>query len=704
MKIAKVILFETYIPGRDFLYYSIPDEFSYIEIGSPVIVPLKKSKKIGYIWDILEATSIEYNLQPIHTQLTEIPPLGTPLIKLVNWVSDYYGNSLYRTANYIFPTGIELEIKRYLTAKDVAVDMTKKQEKVFISLFEEKTLEELKKEIGKVSESVIRELIKKGAIEERYEIIVKEKTPRKTVFQSEEISDSWGSFEIDVDNILKVFNKPLLLFVESQEKRWRIYFELLKYFYQKGKSILFLFPTIKTLLKFGEFLSDLVPVPFYFYHGLLTEAQAYKVYKIAGTERTIILSTTKGLFLPFNNLGIIIVDQEENEFYDMREKEPKYDGVKVAIKRAEFEGIPIILGSSSPSIGDFHQAISKKMFNFVRIPDLIRKKITIIDLRKIKNEDFFDSYSLKRINDMVRIKKKVLILLNRLGFSTYIQCVDCGYIFMCPHCRSPLVFHQDEDKVLKCHYCGFTSLPPTICPVCQGYNFIFGGIGTEKLERYLVKTFKKFKVLRIDSEIELQDESLIKEADIIVGTKMIEPWLDLEDAGILIVYNLDNFIHIPDFSMPEKTFNMLNRIKSFFKGEEIILRTYSPSHYVVKAIKSNSYGTFLNYELKLRKSLFYPPFSLLHQIIVEGSDEEEVVDEGKKMVAILEEKYTDLEVLGPAPFYPYLVKDKFRYQILIKDKEGIIESRILKNICEDSKTPFSNVKFIINVDVKETNL
>ncbi|MGB9810503.1 MAG: replication restart helicase PriA [Dictyoglomus turgidum] len=700
MKASKVVLFDTYIPEKDFLYYSIPDEFiSLVDIGKAVIVPLKKSKKLGYIWDIVEIEDPKFEVYPILSVLENIPPISKSLITLVNWISNYYSNSLYKTANYIFPSGVELEIDRYLKAKDVAVDMSKKQEKVFLALVESEIEEKkLKKEL-KISENIIKSLLKKGAIEERFEIKLKEKKPRKHVYLSEKKGDSWGSFLIE-RKILDLMQKPLLLFVEAREERWKIYHEIMKHIYQKGKSVLFVFPTIKSLIQFGDFLSQYVPFSIYFYHSFLTEAQAYSVFKTTNTEQSVVLSTSKGLFLPFKDLGLIIVDQEENEFYNMREKEPRYDTVVVALKRAQLEGIPIVLGSSSPSIASFYRAINYKDLELYRKPLLNRPQITVVDLRREKTHDILDFYSLRKTEENLKNKKKVFILLNRLGYSPYVQCQDCGYIFMCPHCKSSLVYHLEE-RIMKCHYCGFEMLPPERCPVCEGYSFIQSGIGTEKLYRYIVNTYRWAKVLRVDSEIELQDETLIHEADIIVGTRLIEPWLDDNEIGLLIIYNLDNFLHIPDFASPEKTFNMMKRIVGMYKGKEIIIRTYNPSHYVVKALKINSFGDFLNRELSNRKSLNYPPFSKIHQILLEDIDEREILEEGGRIVEEIRSNFVTLDVLGPAPYFPYFIRDKYRYQIIIKDKEGLIDGAFLREICEKSKAPFSNLRFIINIDMEE---
>jgi len=300
VRVSKVVLFDTYIPEKDFLYYSIPEEFTEsADIGKAVVVPLKKSRKLGYIWDIEEIEDPEFEVYPILSILENIPPLSKPLVRLVNWISEYYSNSLYKTANYIFPSGVELEVLRYLKARDTVVEMSKKQEKIFLALIDNRDGKKkvLKKSL-KVSESVIKALLKKGAIEERFEIKLIEKKPRKHVYLSEKKGDSWGSFTID-KKILDLMKKPILLFIESRDERWKTYFEIMKHFYQRGKSILFVFPTIKSLIQFGDFLSQYVPFSIYFYHSFLTEAQSYSVFKVATTEQAVVLSTSKGLFLPF---------------------------------------------------------------------------------------------------------------------------------------------------------------------------------------------------------------------------------------------------------------------------------------------------------------------------------------------------------------------------------------------------------------------
>ncbi|MCX7846111.1 MAG: primosomal protein N' [Dictyoglomaceae bacterium] len=702
MLISKVILFDTRISEKDFLYYSIPKEFEKDDnVGKAVIVPLKKRRILGYIWEILENNLEDsINIKPVHLILKKVPPLPKSLISLINWISDYYENSLYKSANYIFPSGVDLRLKRRFKSRDYSdIKLTKKQKIILEYLEKERSLEEIKKNI-KVSENFLKKLMDMNLIDEEIELEVIEKHPKKEFFYEpktknwnikKEILEEWKKFKDNPNNI------PYLLLIENRKERWEYYLKLIKDYFDKGKQILIIFPTLNSLQDFQIFLTERAPIKFYNFHGFLTPAQSYQIFKISGLESPLlIISTGKGIFLPFNNLGVIILDEEENEFYNLREREPRFDTVKVALKRAKLENIPVFLGSSSPSVSSFYNFLSGKFLFFRKIAS--KSKITILDMRKEK-DSILPYYSIMRIKETLRSQKQVFFLLNRLGYSTYLQCQDCGYTFYCPYCSTSLVYHSDELE-LRCHYCGYKISSITTCPNCGGYSFIYGGLGTERLENYIKRIFPKSLVQRWDSDWEIKEENLLHKSQMIVGTRLIVPWISRLNVGLLIIINLDNFLHIPDFSISEKTFNLLRRILSDFPGDEIIIQTYSPNHYLLRSLKKNSYNIFLHEELSLRKALKYPPFSILHQILLIGEDEKEIISSGNMIKKRLEENLKNIEILGPAPHFPYILKEKYRYQILIKVLD---EKDISKNLSEliPHDDIFSGYKVIINKDVKE---
>ncbi len=703
MLISKVILFDTRIPQKDFLYYSIPKELEKeIYIGKSVIVPLKKRKVLGYIWDTLE-NNIEnsISIKPIYSFLRGIPSLPKSLISLGNWISDYYENSLYTSANYIFPSGVDLKIKRRFKCKDYSnIKLSKKQKDLLELLKQERSLEELKRYM-KISENYINKLVKMNLIEEEVELEVTEKHPKKREFFQEPEIKTWNIRQ----EIIKEYEKikenpnkiPYLLLIENKRERWEYYLKLIKDYYNKGKQILVIFPTLNSLQDFQAFLVERVPIKFYVFHGFLTPAQSYQVFKISGIESPLlVISTGKGIFLPFNNLGIIILEEEENEFYNLREREPRFDVGKVSLKRAELENIPIFLGSTSPSVSSFYNFLTGKFLFYRKTAK--KSKVTVLDIRK-EREEILSYYSITRIKENLKSQKQVFFLLNRLGYSSYLQCQDCGYTFYCPNCSTSLVYHSEELE-LRCHYCSYKISSVITCPNCGGYSFTYGGLGTEKLETYIKRIFPKYLIQRWDSDWEVKEESLLYKSQMIVGTRLIVPWISRLNVGLLVIVNLDNFLHLPDFSVSEKTFNLLRRILSDFPGDEIIIQTYSPNHYLLRALKKNSYNIFLHEELNLRKDLKYPPFSILHQILLIGDDEEEIIDAGRRIRKELEEKLQNIEVLGPAPYFPYILKGKYRYQILIKVLDEKNNSINLSELIQ-LEDLFSNYRVIINKDIRE---
>ena len=484
-------------------------------------------------------------------------------------------------------------------------------------------------------------------------------------------------------------HRTFLLHGITGSGKTRVYIELISLTLKAGKSAIVLIPEIvltpQTLARFRHYFDDQVAV----IHSRLSKAERGEVlHRIRLGDHRVVIGPRSALFAPLADLGIIVIDEEHEGSYKQSDAVPRYHARECAIYRAHLHQIPIVLGSASPSFESMYNAhqgkydyfylgkrISKGKLPVTRIVDLTR------ELHRNKVVPLFSENLLLNMESRIITREQGMLLLNRRGFSPYIQCKECGLVIKCPNCEITLTYHI-TGKNLRCHYCGHHEDAPNACPSCNGIDILFKGIGTQKIEKEAKEVFTHARFLRMDQDTTRQrgqhEKILGKfrsgEVQFLIGTKMIAKGLDFERVTLVGILNADQGLHFPDFRASEKSFQLLmqaaGRAGRGARSGEVIIQTFDPTHYIYKFLVQHDYQSFFKHEVKLRQALKYPPYSRLCLIRISAESEDRALTFGNQIAKYLlaGKKDNNFSVLGPAPSPLSKVNNRYRYQIMIKQE------------------------------------
>ncbi|MBM3253706.1 MAG: primosomal protein N' [Candidatus Omnitrophica bacterium] len=633
------------IPKQDFFHYIIPDAIkTKLTIGKRVVVPFGNKERIGFIVGLLDSSPIK-RLKEILAVLDDVAVLDADMLKLTKWLSEYYLCSQAEAIKAALPS--------LLTKKKVRIS------------FEEQN-----------SNANYGFSFPRGKIKN---------LPKNLSFQIE-----------------KCQNKIFLLHYKSKEEKFGIFLSSISKVLSKGNNCIFLVPEILYVNEYREILQDAFGDIVSILHSGLTEREQFSNWKrIIEGKALIALGTRMTIFSPFKKMGLIIVEDEHQGAYK-QDRTPRYDAVNVSLKRSEFSNAIVILASPTPRVESYFKA---KQGEFILLktrdkkPDIVSTKIKVVDMRDsygYRTKNRFLSRMLQEEVGRVFLagnKNKVVIFVNRRGFSTYCRCIGCGFIVKCSNCNNPLVYHFDN-KMLICHFCNFSIRPPDICPECGKYHIEFAGFGTEKVESEIARLFPVLKTERLDSDAysrrigldKIIDKFEKNEIDVLIGTTMALKVLELEYIRLIAILSLDTFLNLPDFRSTEKMFNTLMHIL-MSKGmshpdARLVIQTYLPDLYLIKAIKRMDYNGFYRKELSLRRDLYYPPFCHLTSISIKSKIE----DTAKRISFLLKEVLDKegftkkLEILGPSPHRIKKIRGYFIWELILKAKDNNYVCNALKQI------------------------
>jgi len=491
---------------------------------------------------------------------------------------------------------------------------------------------------------------------------------------------------------LQKTKKNIILIKSDINKLCRIYPKIIEPIIKKNKQVLILYPEISKAENLKEFLEN------YFdkslidsFHSEMAQGKFLEIYKkIKQGITKIIISSRLGIFAPFKNLNLIIVNYEENPNYKSQEKFPYYQGRDVALRLARIFKAKTILISETPSIESFYKTQRNKY-------ELIKSKancqlptVQILDMRQEIHKGNFSIFSedlLENLKKNLKQKKKLLLFVSRRGMATFVICQDCGYLIKCPNCDVPMVYHAREEfsssnELLICHHCNFRAAPPLFCPKCKGHQIKYSGIGTQKVEQELKKKFPQAKIVRLDSDTMKTVKSKKKiyrdfktgRIDILVATQIILANQNLGEIDLTGAISIDTILHLPDFRSSERTFQLIYRLIKMSK--HFILQTYSRRNFAFQTSLKMDYQTFYEKEIKERKTLAYPPFSQLIKLTCFNRDVEKGEKETKQIADLLNQRKKqlslsdkDLVILGPAPAFIPRIRGQWKWNIILKIKK-----------------------------------
>ena len=562
--------------------------------------------------------------------------------------------------------------------------------------------------------SGIKTLEKKGLIkiieEEVYRYnIIKDNDFKKVSLNSDQ--------ERVVEKIISNLNisKTFLLYGITGSGKTEVYLEVIDNVLKEGKNAIMLVPEIsltpqivqRFVNRFGNNIAIL--------HSGLSDSEKYDEYrKIKEGLVKIVIGARSAIFAPFDNIGAIIIDEEHTPTYKQDETSPRYDAKDVAIWRSKYHKCPLILGSATPSLESFARAGNHvfELLTLTRRPaGSILPEVHIVDMKEeVKRGNFvFSKLMTDKINEKLGKNEQIILLLNRRGYSSMITCSDCGYVEKCPKCDISLTYHKTSNT-LRCHYCGFYKKKTDKCSSCGSSNIKDYGMGTQKLEEELKQKFPSANIIRMDMDTTSKKgahEQIIKDFgrhkyDILVGTQMIAKGLDFPNVSLVGVLNADMSLTIPDFRSAERTFQLLSQVSGRAgRGDiqgEVIIQTYNNNHYSIVFAKNHDYLSFYKEEMKIRKSLSYPPYYYITLVNISCKDYELGFAHADKIGKYLRDNLEKTTIiLGPTMANMFKINNVFHYQCIIKYQRDNKLSKVLKEIDDIYKIE-SKVNVSINVD------
>ncbi|QZY57126.1 primosomal protein N' [Crassaminicella profunda] len=582
---------------------------------------------------------------------------------------------------------------------------------VYLSKHKEVTWADLKK-VMNISTHTIKSLLDKGFID----VITVEK--KRNPYEHMNISstkpfaltqEQTKTLEKIIPTIEKHMNHSFLIHGVTGSGKTEIYMQLMDRVLKQGQEAIVLVPEIsltsQMIERFKGRFGNIVAV----LHSKLSLGERYDEWnRINRGEVKIVIGARSAVFSPFNHLGMIIID-EEHEYTYKSESNPKYHTIDVAQFRCKKNNAVLVLGSATPSVESYTHALEEK-YTKIRLKNRFNNnplpEVEVVDMREELdkgNKSVFSESLYKGIMNNLNKGEQSILFLNRRGYSTFISCRKCGYVVKCPHCEISLTYHASSKKA-SCHYCGYTKIPPNICPECKSKYIKYFGVGTEKIENLTKKHFPKARVARLDldttSKKGVMDQILMKfrkgDIDILIGTQMIAKGLDFPNVTLVGVIAADTSLNLPDFRAAEKTFQLVTQVAGRSgRGDKlgrVIVQTYEPEHFSITSAKNHDYTSFFNHEIMLRKEFMYPPYSKLINILFTGKKEADVIKTANNFANMLEGKLAEYNikreevVFGPHPAPLAKIKEKYRWQIIIKSKpvdqniiKGIINYMRLKN-------------------------
>jgi primosomal protein N' (replication factor Y) (superfamily II helicase) len=577
----------------------------------------------------------------------------------------------------------------------------------------------LKEEMGTTS-STVKSLIHKEILIEKSVEMYRDPFENRTFEKTSSLSLTLQQ-EQAIRPILSTIDQEehhtFLLYGVTGSGKTEIYLQSIQRVLQKGKEAIVLVPEISLTPQMvhrfkGRFGDDVAVL-----HSGLSVGEKYDEWrKIQRKEVKVVVGARSAVFAPFENIGIIIIDEEHETSYK-QEENPRYHARDVAIYRGSYHQCPVILGSATPSLESFARA-SKGVYKLLtldkRMNDGPLPSVEIVDMReelRKGNRSMFSTNLFEKLQDRIEKGEQTVLFLNRRGHSSFIMCRDCGFVLQCPNCDISLTYHRYSNG-MKCHYCGYEEGVPTTCQECTSEHIRYFGTGTQKVEEELTKLLPDARIIRMDVDTTSRKGSHEKlltafgegKADILLGTQMIAKGLDFPNITLVGVLSADTMLHLPDFRAAEKTFQLLTQVsgragRHLLPGE-VIIQTYTPEHYSIELASNHDFNRFYQQEMKMRKMGSYPPFYYITMITLSHEDLMKVVDISEKMTAYIRSKLSETTIiLGPVASPIPRIKNRYRYQCLIKYKREPNLGSTLKTVLDQFQQQYSSQGLTISIDV-----
>ena len=721
---------------RQFIY-RLPETLLQVGEGWRVVVPFGPQKVEGFVVRafsreeaaaVLQKENPEFSfagVKEVSAALGTRPWFNDEMLLTAKWLAKYYLCSLAESMRLFIPgkTSIRRKpvyqdgkliayaVEERLKAKTVlAYSITEEgraalhegnpRAKAQMRALEilqqvEEPLEAKEAEAQHISAAVLRALAEKGwalrtekrMLRNSYDRQVERK---ETLQLTSEQEQAVAAIRAAVDHSGVPGPQEFLLQGITGSGKTEVYLRAADYVLRQGRQVLVLVPeialTAQIVQRFQAWFQNEVAVV----HSKLSQNERGDVwYKMRTGEANVLIGVRSAVFAPFKNLGLVIVDEEQENSYKQEER-PAYHAREVARCRCKNNGAVLLLGSATPSLETYYRAVSGSIGHLkltFRPGGSVLPAVDVVDMREELAQKNYSVISRKLRRETVaavHAGEQAVVLLNRRGYSTFVMCRDCGETLTCPHCAVSLVYHADE-QVMRCHYCGNTYPIPQTCPACGSRRIKYFGSGTQKAEQEISR-MPGVRVLRMDQDstaAKLAHEEIIscfvkKEANVLLGTQMVAKGHDIPDVTLVGILAADSALNLPDFRASERGFALLTqaagRAGRGDKPGRVVLQTYDPENEVINFAKKQDYETFAQRELIQRRALHYPPYGEIIKLTVIDKNEKKAWELGDEVTMFLRnrcetEQWERTEIMGPFPSGVAKVRDLYRINIVVKSMD-----------------------------------
>ena len=719
--------------------YRIPDELApMLKAGARVRVPLGKGNRtiVAYCIAVGPKGTHRGKLKSIKSVVDDPPLVNSDILQLTRWMASYYLCDLGPALEAVVPAGVRgragtrqttfLEIPTAVAARLSALKLPKKQAAVLQHLVEAGrplSMAELCLAV-ECTNSPIKSLVTKKLIrstDRRVFIGDPESVPVKR-------EPAWplnGDQRVALDAIESALDsgehKTILLHGVTGSGKTEVYIQAIEKVVGFGRQAIVLVPEIsltpQTRHRFRSRFDRVAVL-----HSSLSPTERHGEWRrIVAGDVEVVVGARSAIFAPVPNLGLIVIDEEHEPSFK-QDSVPRYHARNAAEQRARAANVPLLLGSATPALESW-QAATEGNYELVSMPRRILDRplpdVGTIDLRtEFRDRSGYRGGISRQLHQAMKVALadggQIILLLNRRGFSTHIQCPACGGVVRCKHCEIGLTHHRDGDRVI-CHYCNYQTVAPTECPdpTCRFEGIRFGGLGTQRLEAEVASRFPGVPALRMDSDT-MQGrgahESALQrfrdgEIKILLGTQMIAKGLDFPNVTLVGVVNADTGLHLPDFRAAERTFQLVTQVAGRTgrgeKGGRVLVQTFNPEERAIVASSRHDFVAFAKAELAERADFNYPPFSHVLRLIFRGPSEA-VTEQASQLVAdqvtaACEESDTQVVVLGPTAAPISRLRGKYRFHVLLQTKARAAVANALRSVVEHVKIP-KDVQWVIDAD------
>lgn len=714
--------------------------------GSRVVVPFRQRRMVGVVLNANGSAPAKGKIRDVLEVPDPEPALSPQMIALCRWISDYYVVPVGGVVRATLPTllsgaGTPTPARRKRRMVSIIDDLPTllKRDKIFSrspqqraafelieSLGGSSSVEHLKDQLG-ISESVIKGLEKKALIEIYEEEVDRDPFARRkrqaehrhqpTPAQNDAIKTITSGIPGDV----------FLLHGITGSGKTLVYIEILREIvFKRNQSAIVLVPEIaltpQTVDRFRSVFGDTVAV----LHSALSDGERYDAWLgLKRGDKKIAVGARSAIFAPMQNLGAIIVDEEHETSYKQGES-PRYHARETSIVRAREEGAVVVLGSATPSLESWVNATSGK-YRLLTLSDRVGggelPKVEVVDLRRTP-EEMAASYDLYRntitepldnaIRETLAKKQQVILLLNRRGYSSFIQCDNCGHVENCPDCSIALTHHRAPER-LVCHYCMHTEESQSRCSKCSGVLLQQRGLGTQQVEKLIGDRFPSARIARMDidtttgkwAHADILDRVGRGEIDILLGTQMIAKGLDFPNVTLVGVVDADVGINLPDFRASERCFQLLSQVAGRAGrgplGGEVIIQTRDPQNHAIRSALMHDYTAFITDEIERRSSPAYPPVNRLASIVFSGLTDQATADLAMNATSWLSRLLSatgvrGIQIVGPAKRPIERIKTRWRWHTLLKSDHSQELTKISRYFMEKYVVPKDSNQLRISLD------